>query len=350
MKRAILILAAMTVPMVASAQQTSMLLDLSGKWKFRIGDDMNRAAKTFDDSKWDPIYVPSPWEDQGFPGYDGYGWYRKSFHADNDWSERRLYLSLGTVDDVDEVYLNGHMMGFSGEFPPHYMTSYSDRRMYHIPPEFLNAGGENIIAVRVYDGEFSGGITSGRIGIFEDKDPLVVDFPLTTGWKFTTGDYMACKDASFNDSRWQEVIVPLYWEVQGHIGYDGFGWYRLRFTPPSWMADQTLILIAGKIDDFDETYLNGERIGRTGSMTTLWTGSPPQTGDYLKLRAYTIPANLLHPGEENLLAIRVYDGFMHGGIYDGPIGIVTREKYMRWENRHGGKKNPVERFMDWLFN
>lgn len=350
MKRALLILAVMAIPIVASSQQPSMLLDLSGKWKFQIGDDMSRAAAVFDDTRWDVIYVPSPWEDQGFPGYDGYGWYRRHFHADQDWAERTLYLSLGTIDDVDEVYLNGRMIGFTGGFPPHYMTAYSVTRQYHIPPEYLNPEGDNVIAVRVYDSELSGGITHGRIGITEDKDPLHTDIQITTGWRFTTGDDMEYKDPSFDDGKWQKVVVPLYWEVQGHIDYDGFGWYRVRFTLPDVLADQTLILVAGKIDDYDETYLNGQRIGRTGSMSSLWTGRASTTGEYMKLRAYTIPKDVLRRGSENVLAVRVYDGFMHGGIYDGPVGIATREHYMRWESRHSGKKNPVNRFMDWLFN
>ena len=29
-------------------------------------------------------------------------------------------LFLGNIDDVDEVYLNGHKIGFSGTFPPKY--------------------------------------------------------------------------------------------------------------------------------------------------------------------------------------------------------------------------------------
>ena len=83
------------------AEDRKQLLDLRGEWKFDIGDDMRRANQEFDDSKWEQIFVPSPWEDEGFPGYDWYAWYRKHFQAPPEWKGKALYLHLGKIDDVD---------------------------------------------------------------------------------------------------------------------------------------------------------------------------------------------------------------------------------------------------------
>ena len=66
---------------VAAAEDWKAVLDLRGKWKFELGDDANRASVAFDDSKWAEIFVPSPWEDEGYPGYDGYAWYPQTFPA-----------------------------------------------------------------------------------------------------------------------------------------------------------------------------------------------------------------------------------------------------------------------------
>ncbi|MEJ2495328.1 MAG: hypothetical protein P8Y79_13480 [Ignavibacteriaceae bacterium] len=39
-------------------------------------------------------------------------------------------------------------------------------------------------------------------------------------------------------------------------------------------------------------------------------------------------------GEENVISVRVYDGMVDGGIYDGPIGLITQEEYTAyWKNR-----------------
>jgi hypothetical protein len=30
----------------------------------------------------------------------------------------------------------------------------------------------------------------------------------------------------------------------------------------------------------------------------------------------------------------VFDKVMQGGIYDGPVGLITRDDYVRWEKHH----------------
>jgi hypothetical protein len=79
--------------------------------------------------------VPEPWEEQGFHGYNGYGTYRKHFTLDNELRGLMLYLSLGYIDDVDAVYVNGTKIGSTGAFPPQYQTAYNARRLYFMPDE-----------------------------------------------------------------------------------------------------------------------------------------------------------------------------------------------------------------------
>src|SRR5664279_27804 len=55
-----------------------LLKNLTGRWQFSIGINDEWISPKFDDSKWESIHVPSPWEDQGFNGYNGYGFYRKN--------------------------------------------------------------------------------------------------------------------------------------------------------------------------------------------------------------------------------------------------------------------------------
>lgn len=331
-----LIVAAMVagclVPVAVPAQDQKPLFDLRGQWKFELGDDMRWSDPKFNDSTWETIFTPSPWEDEGFPGYDGYAWYRKRFTASPDWKGKSLYLDLGLIDDVDEVYVNGHFIGFSGSFPPGFVTAFDWHRRYRLPAEYLIPGGENVIAVRVYDSQLGGGIVAGRIGIYEGEPFLQPDIPITGQWKLMTGDNMEWADPELDDRKWKHVLVPAHWETQGFRDYDGFAWYRVKFTVPSSVADQRMIMLLGKIDDFDETYLNGERIGRTGNFSR--TTQPFQLSeDYNQLRAYNVPSGVLQPGKENVLAVRVYDGWMHGGIYDGPIGLISREKYVQWQKK-----------------
>jgi hypothetical protein len=137
--------------------------------------------------------------------------------------------------------------------------------------------------------------------------------------KFKTGDNMQWKDATFNDAAWKMIKTNETWEDQGY-NYDGYAWYRFHFKLPaslktnSYWKDSLRIFLA-KIDDVDETFLNGEKIDQTGSF-------PSDTGGYEDkydvTREYHIGANskLLHWDKENVLAVRVYDGGGGGGIFD----------------------------------
>jgi sialate O-acetylesterase len=174
-----------------------------------------------------------------------------------------------------------------------------------------------------------------------------LDLPLKEGWKFKTGDEAKYRNSEFDDAGWAKIRVPAYWETEGYKGYDGFGWYRIRFSVPVSLAKERLVLVLGKIDDIDETYLNGERVGRTGPATEFGNFEF-RSNDYLKLRAYTIPAGLLRPDAENVIAVRVFDSFLHGGIYDGPVGLVTRDRYFRWERRSEGGGNLFQRLIDFF--
>lgn len=319
------------------------ILRLEGHWKFSIGDYKEWADPKFNDSGWENIKVPSSWENEGFHGYDGYAWYRKKFKLDVNKNYSILYLHLGFIDDVDEVYLNGKLIGFSGSFPPGYETAYNAFRRYIIPSQTLNPNGENTIAVRVYDSQLAGGIISGDIGIYTKIYDLTLEINLEGKWKFNTGDDRKWKEINFDDSKWNEINVPAYWELQGYKDYEGFAWYRKKVFIPEKLKNEKLVLVLGKIDDLDEAYINGEWVGSTGNLYDDEFLISFQN-EYQAFRGYYIPGGVVKYGKENTVAIRVYDGYKDGGIYEGPIGIVTQKKYIEyWKSKK--KKN----IWEWLF-
>lgn len=316
----------------ASAQEWRRALSLRGEWKFEIGDNPAYSERNYDDSRWEHIYVPGAWENQGFPGYDGYAWYRKSFVTPAQAQDYLLYLRLGNIDDVDETYVNGKLIGYQGGFPPRYETAYNVARSYLIPKALLDPSGQNIIAVRVYDDELAGGMMEGDIGIFYSPDPLQLALRLDGFWKLQLGDDDNYSLPEWDDAGWQQVAVPGFWDSDGHKNYDGIGWYRKKFRLSREQATEKLILVLGKIDDVDEVYLNGKFLGKTGP----WPDRPNYRGVYgdyyQKYRAYFIPADMLRADQENVVAVRVFDAMLHGGIWDGPVGLATRQQYRRWQD------------------
>ena len=319
---------------------------LSGTWKFSIGDDLNWKNPKFNDKRWDEVRVPNSWENQGFHGYNGYAWYRNNFKLDSELKGNSLELHLGYIDDADEVYVNGHLIGFSGSFPPNYSTAYYAYRKYPIPTHIINFDGENVVAVRIYDAELEGGIISGEIGIFAKMGGLVPDFDLSGLWKFNTDDELSRKEVNYNDANWKELVVPSYWETSGYRDYDGFAWYRKEFVLPQKLNNEKLVLLLGKIDDIDEVYVNGKLVGGTGKIES----NPNKINfynEYSQLRGYYIPDNVLNKTGKNIIAVRVYDGYKDGGIYSGPIGLITQKNYSDfWKTNR--KKNKT--LFEWLFD
>lgn len=320
------------------ASESRRLVDLRGHWRFEIGDDMAWAEPEFDDSQWETIFVPATWEDEGFPGYDGYAWYRKHFQLSEENNGSAIFLHLGRIDDVDETYVNGHLIGYTGSFPPKYHTAYNKHRKYVIPPEYLNFSGENVIAVRVYDDPLEGGIVDGKIGIYQEEGDLTVAVGLSGIWKFMPGDEIDWSHREFDDSEWYDIMVPAYWEVQGFKDVNGFAWYRKKVVVPEKYRGEKLVLILGKIDDLDETFFNGERIGRTGKFYLF--SEPKVSGfEWQEIRSYFIPEEHIRFGEENTIAVRVFDGMIDGGMFEGPLGIVTREQFLKWEEFRDDPEN-----------
>jgi cephalosporin-C deacetylase len=132
-------------------------------WKFNTGDDFSWATVSFNDESWPEINITRNWENQGYNGYDGYAWYRKNIVISSDLKEMArnhggLRLSLGKIDDADQTYFNGELIGKTGEFPPDYEGKWDAERHYDIPFSKIKWDDTNLIAVRVFDAGGGGGI------------------------------------------------------------------------------------------------------------------------------------------------------------------------------------------------
>ena len=145
-------------------------IDLANGWKFATGDGTERSAPRFDDSAWKPIEVGKAWEQAGYPDYDGYAWYRLKVTVPSAWKKgeayklkKSLWLALGLIDDCDQAFFNGKLVGETGKMPPSYETAYNVPRRYEIPEALVKWDGENVIAVRVYDAGGAGGMTAGPV-------------------------------------------------------------------------------------------------------------------------------------------------------------------------------------------
>ncbi len=142
-------------------------------------------------------------------------------------------------------------------------------------------------------------------------------------WRFRTGDDARYGARDFDDESWETVPVPATWEESGHADYDGSAWYRTRFTlpaSPNLQQPPAVRLDLGKVDDVDETFINGTRIGGMSGLRSY--------------RRYPVPAPALNWGGENVLAVHVTDSGGAGGLWsisrDRPAGTWIVEGAPRW--------------------
>jgi len=327
------------------ANNLKQILDLKGIWKFSIGDNPDWKNPNYNDKDWDKVYVPRSWEGNGYYDYNGFAWYRTEFELLEDLTEEVVYLSMGYIDDADEVYINGHFIGGFGNMPPNVSSAFDTQRKYEIPLKYLNLNATNHIAVRVYDYYNEGGIVTGPVGLYKVAKNTLLEVNLTGFWFFETEKEIDLQLQKQEKQIAKKIFVPGYWEDSGYRNYDGNARYRTQFKLPKRLVNQELYLVLGFIDDMEVVYLNGEKLGSITSLKKIENTNLPYHEIF---RGYAIPNKLLKKEGYNTISVRIYDKSGAGGIYAGPIGIATKENYEILKQKNVKRKSAWELFLDSL--
>ena len=165
---------------------------------------------------------------------------------------------------------------------------------------------------------------------------------LKDGWKFKVGDNLEYAKPAFDDSQWKEIRVDKIWEEQGYDPLDGFAWYCVKVFIPSSLKEKSYLkdslkIFLGKINNFDQSFINGKILGINGKNVaedtpadSSYLNAPTILWDYN--RRYTLSVNdpRILWDKENTIAVRVYDQGGQGGIYTGnsAISMVHISEYL----------------------
>lgn len=153
------------------------------KWESNI-DSMDMGItqawyNDLNDSKWSTMNLPGTWKNTPLEEVDGMVWFRKSFQLNKKQINDDLEIHLGSIDDIDNVWINGIEIGHT--------IGWKVNRHYTIPKIILNKG-TNQIAVRVIDhsneGGFRGEAKDMNISLAKDRKTIVVK--LAGDWKYKT--------------------------------------------------------------------------------------------------------------------------------------------------------------------
>ncbi len=229
----------------------------------------------------------------------------RSFYHRASWLNDPACLAVGLPLSASEARVWASVVAVSGG-----LTLFSDSLPKLLPERAALL--QRVLPVAPVAGRPVGGTTLER-----DLAPALVRgdavYPIPGPWHFRTGEDAAYGTREFDEEAWETITVPQRWDEAGHPDYSGVAWYRTRFQLPN-QGDGTregpkVYLELGRIDDADDTFLNGVKVGETNARQAY--------------RRYRVPAEALNWGGENVLAVRVAAS---GGSGGGGIWSVRRDR------------------------
>ena len=119
------------------------------------------------------------------------------------------------------------------------------------------------------------------------------------------GDMMAeWSRPDLDDAGWSSIEVPRPWSETDLEDLNGIVWFRTTVTIPAALAGRAARFQAARIDEVDDVWINGTRVGERQSR--WWVE-----------RDYAVPEGVLQAGD-NVIAIRVENARGDGGIVGDP--------------------------------
>lgn len=103
-----------------------------------------------------------------------------------------------------------------------------------------------------------------------------------------------------DESDWGSVEIPNFWEDTEIGNVDGIIWFRKEVVLPNGSHKISGVLNLGPVDDSDETWINGKKIGGL-------------TAAHDTFRKYKVPVGALKSGK-NVIAVKVIDTGGKGGL------------------------------------
>ncbi|MBB6431209.1 sugar-binding domain-containing protein [Algisphaera agarilytica] len=157
----------------ASSPRTS---NFNHGWRFNLGDVDAASQSSFDDGAWRSLSLPHDWSvehpfDEKLEGCTGYlpggiGWYRKTFATPESVPGGRTLVVFDGVYNRSEIWINGKSLGFR---PYGYVPIVLD-----LTDHLADAGGENVLAVRVDHSHYGDSRWYTGSGIYRDVELIQV--------------------------------------------------------------------------------------------------------------------------------------------------------------------------------
>ncbi|MCX8021520.1 MAG: sensor histidine kinase [Syntrophorhabdaceae bacterium] len=132
--------------------------------------------------------------------------------------------------------------------------------------------------------------------------------------RFKVGDDIQWSSPLYDDSNWEEIKKTTKWSFHGLKTLNGIVWHRFHFRGEILNGKPYSGIYLGRIGDADETFLNGVKIGGVGVVEDEFIEAPHAK------RLYRVPEGFMILNGENVLAIRIMNTYLKGGLFEaGPL-------------------------------
>lgn len=167
------------------------------------------------DTLWPLMDLPAIWEQRQLTHFDGIVWFRKYVDISAEDAGKPAILSLGTVYDADQTWLNGKLVGKAGKRGP---------RTYIIPEAVLKAG-RNSIAIRIENHWAEGGITGSADDLHLQVENGLT-YRLSGDWRFqvesVSPHMLELSPNTYPSLLFNGMIQPLIpFSIRGVLWYQG---------------------------------------------------------------------------------------------------------------------------------
>jgi sialate O-acetylesterase len=186
-----------------------------------LKNDKGMSEKWYDPASstmgWKKINLPQLWEGTEIGNADGVIWFKKEFDLPESVEGEKIVLSLGPIDDIDETWINGKLVGST--------SVWNVDRAYIIDAGLLRKG-KNTVIIKVTD-------TGGGGGIYGKEEQLYIEADgnkilLAGEWLYKpsviTTDFglIDAGPNSFPSQLYNAMIAPIIqYAITGGIWYQG---------------------------------------------------------------------------------------------------------------------------------
>lgn len=181
-------------------------------WKYRVYPTIDQA----ENAQWKPVENSKK---SVIREYQGFIEYETEFGSLT--SEKDISIYLGEIGDVDKTYVNGILIGQTGDFPPNFSYNMDVNRHYFIPKTIQNPVGKNTLKVITYTKYL---VNKG----LNTKNVVIGENAILNEKKYS-------KDVLDNFSR---TIVPLLCLILAIISFP-------TFAPKALWHEQAIIFVMG---------------------------------------------------------------------------------------------------------